>query len=147
MSNIAVICTGINVPDPGTNPYYSITGPTSFGSNGNFDPASSTSGIYTILWGDQRIFSIDNAYVNGSPISATSTFSNTTLNALDFTQPAGLIGIWSLVDSGDSIEVYLGQQTSTVPGPLPLLGAGAALGWSRRLRKRIAAPLITPPQA
>ena len=27
----------------------------------------------------------------------------------------------------------------SVPGPLPLLGAGAAFGWSRRLRKRIRA--------
>ena len=27
---------------------------------------------------------------------------------------------------------------SPVPGPLPLLGAGAALGWSRRLRQRLA---------
>lgn len=27
-----------------------------------------------------------------------------------------------------------------VPGPLPLLGAGAAFGWSRRLRKRISNP-------
>jgi len=27
------------------------------------------------------------------------------------------------------------------------MGAAAALGWSRRLRKRIAAPLSTPPQA
>jgi MYXO-CTERM domain-containing protein len=35
----------------------------------------------------------------------------------------------------------------SVPGPLPLLGVGAAFGWSRRLRKRIAAPLSTPPQA
>jgi MYXO-CTERM domain-containing protein len=26
---------------------------------------------------------------------------------------------------------------ASVPGPLPLLGAGAAFGWSRRLRKRI----------
>ena len=26
-----------------------------------------------------------------------------------------------------------------VPGPVPLLGAGAALGWSRRLRRRQAA--------
>lgn len=34
-----------------------------------------------------------------------------------------------------------------VPGPLPLLGAGAAFGWSRRLRHRIAQPLATPPQA
>jgi hypothetical protein len=36
---------------------------------------------------------------------------------------------------------------SAVPGPLPLFGAAAAFGWSRRLRKRIATPLITPPQA
>jgi len=28
---------------------------------------------------------------------------------------------------------------SSVPGPLPLLGAGAAFGWTRRLRKRISA--------
>jgi MYXO-CTERM domain-containing protein len=35
---------------------------------------------------------------------------------------------------------------STVPGPLPLIGAGAAWGWSRRLRQRIAFPVITPPQ-
>jgi len=34
-----------------------------------------------------------------------------------------------------------------VPGPLPLFGAAAAFGWSRRLRKRMATPLITPPQA
>jgi hypothetical protein len=27
---------------------------------------------------------------------------------------------------------------SPVPGPLPLLGAGAALAWSRRLRQRLA---------
>ena len=27
--------------------------------------------------------------------------------------------------------------TASVPGPLPLLGAGAAFGWSRQLRKRI----------
>ena len=28
---------------------------------------------------------------------------------------------------------------SSVPGPLPLLGAAAAFGWSRRLRKRLSA--------
>jgi hypothetical protein len=43
--------------------------------------------------------------------------------------------------------VILGAPTAAVPGPLPLLGAGAAFGWSRRLRRRIAAPLSTPPQA
>lgn len=30
-----------------------------------------------------------------------------------------------------------GGEAQDVPGPLPLLGAGAALGWSRRLRRRI----------
>jgi MYXO-CTERM domain-containing protein len=40
-----------------------------------------------------------------------------------------------------------GPTATGVPGPLPLLGAGAAFGWSRRLRKRIATPLITPPLA
>lgn len=29
--------------------------------------------------------------------------------------------------------------TASVPGPLPLLGAGAAFGWSRQLRRRIGA--------
>ena len=33
------------------------------------------------------------------------------------------------------------------PGPMPVVGAVAAFGWSRRLRKRIATRLITPPQA
>ncbi|MCP9797838.1 hypothetical protein [Cyanobium sp. Lug-B] len=41
-------------------------------------------------------------------------------------------------------------ETSTVPGPLPLLGAAACFGYSRRLRRRIqgmatpATPAITP---
>jgi hypothetical protein len=36
---------------------------------------------------------------------------------------------------------------SSVPGPLPLLGAGAAWGWTRRLRQRIATPGITAPRS
>ncbi len=36
---------------------------------------------------------------------------------------------------------------SSVPGPLPLLGAGAAWGWTRHLRQRIATPGITPHRA
>jgi hypothetical protein len=48
----------------------------------------------------------------------------------------------SFVQGGGS-----GPAAADVPGPLPLFGAAAAFGWSRRLRKRIAAPLITLPQA
>ncbi len=38
-------------------------------------------------------------------------------------------------------------QEQQVPAPLPVLGAGAAMAWSRKLRKRIRAAGITPPQA
>ena len=34
-----------------------------------------------------------------------------------------------------------------IPGPLPVLGAGAAFGFSRKLRRRISASQPTPPQA
>lgn len=45
----------------------------------------------------------------------------------------GTLGSWSLNLQG-SRQAY-------VPGPLPLLGAGAAFGWSRQLRKRSRAAL------
>ena len=45
----------------------------------------------------------------------------------------GTLGSWSLNLQGSS--------PASVPGPLPLLGAGAAFGWSRRLRKRSRAGL------
>ena len=36
--------------------------------------------------------------------------------------------------------------TASVPGPLPLFGAGAAYGWSRRLRRRIAGSPVSQPR-
>lgn len=45
----------------------------------------------------------------------------------------GTLGSWSLNLQGSS--------PASVPGPLPLVGAGAAFGWSRRLRKRSRAAL------
>ncbi len=37
-------------------------------------------------------------------------------------------------------SVYAPSSSASVPGPLPLFGAGAAFGFSRRLRKRIQPP-------
>jgi hypothetical protein len=37
----------------------------------------------------------------------------------------------------DNVQNTFGQTTTPVPGPLPLLGIGAAFGMSRKLRKRI----------
>jgi len=67
-------------------------------------------------------------------------------SGLGFTT-TGLIGTWSLTGTSETIQMIVGPPTAAAPGPLPVFGAAVAFGWSRRLRKRIAAPLITPPQA
>ena len=143
VSSVARICTGPDV----YNQYYDITGPTSFNGTVNIYPASSVTGISTFLNND--LIQIDPTYTSNTPIVSSATFNGTTLLGLGFTT-TGLIGTWTLDGTSESIQVIIGAPTppgATVPGPLPLLGAGAAFGWSRRLRKRITAPLITPPQA
>jgi len=59
--------------------------------------------------------------------------------------PAGTTGTWDLsfLNQGAGAFSWTGGGTlnvpdTNVPGPLPLLGAGAAFGWTRRLRKRLA---------
>jgi len=78
---------------------------------------------------------------------SSATFNGETLASMGFTTTTGLIGTWTLNGTSETIQVVLGQPSAAVPGPLPLLGAGAAFGWSRRLRKRSTTPLSTPPQA
>jgi hypothetical protein len=143
-STIAFVCTGPNLPLR----TFGITGPNSFNGSASIQPASSVAGLSTFLAGAYREFGINSSYISNTLIVSSATFNGTTLAGLGFTT-TGLIGTWTLNGTSESIQVILGAPTpsgATVPGPLPLLGAGAAFGWSRRLRKRIAAPLITPPQ-
>ncbi|MEB3243183.1 MAG: hypothetical protein VKO44_06055 [Cyanobacteriota bacterium] len=54
--------------------------------------------------------------------------------------PVGGLGTADLDPADGTSAVFSGKvfiEYQYVPGPLPLLGAGAAFGWSRRLRKRI----------
>jgi hypothetical protein len=144
VSAFAVVCTGPDIPSL----IFGITGPGSFNGSA-FIPASSVSGLTTVLWGDFNAFGISPSYISDTSINSNATFNGTTLAGLGFTT-TGLIGTWTLDGTSESIQVILGAPTppaTAVPGPLPLLGAGAAFGWSRRLRKRLAAPLSTPPQA
>jgi hypothetical protein len=89
--------------------------------------------------------SIPSDYVVGSLYSSSATFSGQSLSSQGFTA-RGLVGTWSLVGTSEVINVCLGSGPCTastaVPGPLPLLGASAAFEWSRRMRRRIASPVL-----
>ena len=77
---------------------------------------------------------IDQSYTSGAPFVSSATFNGQTLASLGFTT-TGLIGTWTLNGTSESINVVIGAPSpAAVPGPLPLLGAGAAFGWSRLLR-------------
>ena len=121
---------------------YGISGtPLTLGSGGLAFADSSTGFRVVIRSGNK--FRIIESY-SGGQIASSSIFANKTLSSLGITA-TGLIGTWTIDGTSETINVYVGQ--TPAPGPLPLFGAAAAFGWSRRLRKRIAAPLITPPQA
>jgi len=144
-SAAGLVCTGPELPLL----VFGITGPSSFNGSAFIFPASSVTGLTTLLLGINNAFGINSSYISNTSINSSATFNGTTLAGIGFTT-TGLIGTWTLNGTSESIQVILGAPTppaATVPGPLPLLGAGAAFGWSRRLRNRIATPLITPPQA
>ena len=89
-------------------------------------------------------YGINPTYTLNQPFFSSATFNGKSLASEGFTA-RGLVGTWTINGTSESINVYIGPIPT--PSPLPLLGAGAAFGWSRRLRKRIATPMITPPQA
>jgi hypothetical protein len=78
-----------------------------------------TSGIYNILFGASNI----------TGTLQYTAFTNVTFNPIS-QQSGGTIVL--NVNANDP-----NPPTTAVPGPLPILGAGAAFGYSRRLRRRI----------
>ncbi len=138
-----IICTG---PDEDRARSYAINGPTRLSESADVfysSPYPNVSGLTFNIWGAAQEYVIDPDYTLGQPFLGSATFSNTSLADLGFTTP-GLVATWTINGTSESIKLFVGQE---VPGPLPLLGAGAAFGWSRRLRRRISTPWITPPQA
>jgi hypothetical protein len=143
-------------PASSGNPTYRISGPATIpGFPTVLVSASSFSGITTTLTAGAPfgIFGIDPSYASGTPdIISSATFNSTTLANLGFTA-TGPIGTWSILDFFevispdqtvfDTINVVVGPPVgppalAAVPGPLPLFGAAAAFGWSRKLRRRLA---------
>ena len=84
-------------------------------------------------------FAIDSSCVSGQSIVSELTASGKTLADLGLTPSSGTLGTWTLADTDDTIHVRVFDPNAptSVPGPLPVLRAGAAFGFSRRLRQRI----------
>lgn len=118
-------------------------GPSTFGSVGA-SSFTSYSGTLAILYGSANMIAIEN-YSVGSPISGSGLFTGTTLAGLGLSTTPGLLASWNITGSSETVEVRIGSNApSSVPGPLPLLGAAAAFAHSRRLRARLRAGSSSP---
>ena len=76
-------------------------------------------------------------------LASGDTVLNSSQFSLDFTQATNaninsdlafqFLGQGTFTSDHPSVTVFV----QPVPGPLPILGAAAAFGWSRKLRKRL----------
>lgn len=125
----------------GTN--YTITGPSTYrGASNTFQWNGPSSPILTD--GNGFAFNVDTlgaTHLYTSPPGCCGAVNRQYTFWLDGFGPA---------PTASSLEP---APASSVPGPLPLLGAGAAFGWSRRLRRRVMSSAdpshqaaIVPPQ-
>ncbi len=79
-------------------------------------------------------FYLSNNYTDNDSINRTLTFSTLSLTGIGFLRGSSDI-VYTLGSGPNQEQVVL--RVSPVPGPLPVLGAAAAFGYSRRLRKKI----------
>ena len=96
-------------------------------------PAGVTSGTYSKILNllDATTYRAGFITANGGTVPGAR---NAFLAALDGNK--AYLNIHSTTFGGGEIRGFFVEK---VPAPLPLLGVGAALGWSRRLRRRLAA--------
>lgn len=111
---------------------YKITGPAQF--DFSFFKISTQS---TTPWNATKYIFGDDSFTNLS-LLATLELASDDVNEDVATYLSPTNQIWVEVNYfGDSIENL--QDIHSTPGPLPVLGAGAAFGFSRKLRNRIKA--------
>jgi len=125
------------------NPVNCVGTQTCPGLGGNTIPMSSnrTLNLQGSYNGEGGFASINNTWSGGSVnlVNGSANFTGGTSGDLAYTFDPTVGGS---VASKPFIMGYVAVQyqyndPSPVPGPLPLFGAAAAFGWSRRLRKRV----------
>ena len=123
------------------NPYkinYTVTAPTP--KLLSMYTSSLTSSVSGVPGGDAGTWD-----VSGTPGAAMATFSTPgSVNGMKTYSPGlasdtftGTLNVTSGQIQSVTSTINNKDATNTVPGPLPLLGAGAAFGFSRRIRSRI----------
>lgn len=79
---------------------------------------------------------VPTGYQSGDPLSAQIIFSRESFASLGMI-PGVYIWSWGSGADADNLTLKVEPTIPPVPGPVPLLGAGAALSWTRRLRRRL----------
>ena len=78
----------------------------------------------------------DAKYLNGNLVLELANLRN----SAGYYESVGGGSSFNNVDFNNTLVFSPIAGPASVPGPLPLFGAGAAFGWSRRLRRRIKSP-------
>ena len=117
---------------PLANSFFVTAGLTSQGSSQPVSP------VYTVIKDVPTDTPTLELSVNQSNTFATKPFEDVNLNSIRVVDTFS-VDVGSLVGFINTFELQDRAPGDTVPGPLPLLGAGAAFGFSRRLRSRVLA--------
>lgn len=114
-----------------------ITFPANFGTGSGVLGSGSGEpfGPVQLIFGFGQEIWVPSGYLSGGPLDASAIFQGETLASLGV-NPGIYSWTWGTGADADDLTLHVEQSIPPVPGPLPLLGAGAAFGWSRRLRKR-----------
>jgi hypothetical protein len=106
----------------------------------NFDPGIRGFGGYFYVTDETLALASDSFTVslNGGSFTFIESSSSAT-TFYGYLSDSDLADATIAVNTADRFVTAGSVIVGTVPGPLPVLGASAAFGWSRRLRRRLAA--------
>lgn len=114
---------------------YSVMGPDSFAApDGGFAFGNSSDSAAQSIYLDafNGVLYLPSAYAGDYAIDSTTVFSGVTLQDLGLSR-----GTYDWTWGSSQLSETFRLEIDPVPAPLPLLGAGAAFCWSRRLRRRL----------